>query len=933
MTVSKDAIEAQLLAITHEFLLGLQAERAARAISINASLERELGIGSLSKVELFQRIENAFSVHLQEAAIANVDTLKELVPLIEKALLVPATATHIATYTPLLKASSLDISAITIMPEIFKLYHDKEPDRPHIYLQDESGAEQIITYGQLFKKAMNIARGLHHLGIKAGETVAIMLPTSDAFFYSFAGILLAGAIPVPIYPPFRPDRIEEYIKREAHILHNAEVRALITFSQATILTSVLQTFIPSLKAVTTVNELAIRQYSYDYSEITTQQNDIALIQYTSGSTGDPKGIVLTHTNILSNIRGSGNALHVKPSDSFVSWLPLYHDMGLMSWLGSLYFGVPITILSPLTFLTRPEKWLWTIHYHAATLSGGPNFAYELCVKKINPKDIEGLDLRSWRFAFNGAEAISPKTLENFSKQFAPYGFKAESFAPVYGLAEATVGLCIPLNQRLPRIDKIERKGFEQDNKAIPIAANTKDYLAFVGCGTPLAEHHIRIVDNDGIVMGERTVGNLQFKGPSAMQGYFNNPSATQAAFHESWWDTGDLAYIVDNEVFIVGRKKDIIIKAGRNISPVEIEEVVNQIDHIRKGCSIAFGVSDQETGTEKLVVVAETYEKNQAKKQQIYQDIIEKMSSKIGIPPDTIVLVAPHIIPKTSSGKLQRSLCKEYYVTGKLAKEPLSARLQFVKLAFIALCKKTNRVLSYAAKIAFAAYIGIILFLTLPLMLIALILLPKKWVAKTCQIWARNCFRLCLCPITIKNKDELQTHSPVIYVANHASYLDSGILLGILPPSTIIIGKKELLKSPIIKTFIKKLGFLTVDRMDFANSVNDIQLISDALKEGQSILIFPEGTFTYATGLRPFKLGAFTLAEKTNTPICPISLKGTRNILRGDSLLPKPGHITITIGKLISPNKNDTNTVLQLYAKVRSEIAKSCGEPAIDVMR
>lgn len=337
-------------------------------------------------------------------------------------------------------------------------------------------------------------------------------------------------------------------------MQSAQVRILITFSRAEVLSHMLRTFIPSLKEVATVKNLKSR--TENFSPVIVEPSDPALIQYTSGSTGDPKGVLLSHENMLSNMRAIGKALPIKQTDIVVSWLPLYHDMGLMSWLGSLYFGIPLTLMSPITFLARPEKWLWAIHYHRATLSGGPNFAYELCAKKIPAKDLEGLDLSSWRFAFNGAEAINPRTLERFYKKFSPYGFKLEAFAPVYGLAESTVGLAFPPVTRAPRIDKVQRAPFEKENKAIPVkSSDEKNALEFVACGIPMPLHEIQIADDNGNVLPERHIGNIQFRGPSAMQGYFNNPAATQKTYRHGWWDSGDLGYLADKEIFIIGRKK------------------------------------------------------------------------------------------------------------------------------------------------------------------------------------------------------------------------------------------------------------------------------------------------------------------------------------------------------------------------------------------
>lgn len=922
-------IELQLLTITRGFLSELQADRALQAITLDASLERELGIDSLGKVELFHRIEQAFFVHLPDNAMVEAVTLRDLIKMVKEGSVNTLLRTKKQQFSPVLESKTLDLTTTSSLYEVLYTYAEKEPKRPHIYLQDEHGNEQIIQYGQLVKEAETVARGLYQRGIQPGETVAIMLPTSDAFFYTFCGVLLAGAIPVPIYPPFRADRIEEYAKREAGILRNAQARLLVTFTAAETLSNMLQTFVPSLTKALTVKNL--QTSTGKLPTVTIEPDDITLIQYTSGSTGEPKGVALTHRNMLANIRAIEKAIGIKATDVSVSWLPLYHDMGLMSWLGSLYFGIPVTILSPLTFLTRPERWLWAIHYHRATISGGPNFAYELCFKKINPNEIEGLDLSSWQYAFNGAEAINPKTLERFARKFAPYGFKLESFAPVYGLAEATVGLTFPGKKRVPRIDKIQREWFEKESKAIP-ASKGEEAVEYVGCGEVLTDHDIRIVDDKSAELPERVVGNIQFKGPSAMQGYYNNPQATQKAFSDGWWDTGDLGYLVDKELFITGRKKDLIIKAGRNIYPEEIEEILNQISTIRKGCTVAFGISDPSTGTEKLVVVAEIYELVKTKQQAIRAEIIEKMAMELGIPPDIVILVPPRTVPKTSSGKLQRSACKQAYIEGKLSKQQLPVKLQLIKLACISAGKKIDSWFCYLGRLVYSLYVAILLVIILPIMWFLLLLLSSQNTAKMVRFFARLFFRLTFCPVTIEGKNNLQDLGSVIYVANHASYVDALALVAVLPTNIAIVAKKELLSVPIINKFIKKLNYPTVDRMDFTKSLENKSLIEAVLRQGQSIVIFPEGTFTYATGLRPFKLGAFIIATETTTSLCPVSLQGTRAILRGNNLLAKPGKIKVVVGKPVSPKGNDWHEIIRLHSIVRTEIAKNCGEPVIDII-
>lgn len=930
MKLSRQEMESSLLSITREFLFELKAERALRAVSLNASLEGTLGIDSLGKVELFRRIEKNFSIQLSQEQLASVDTLNDLLTLVARDGSGQIQLKEAQTFIPKLEETTLDLSSAKTLVDVIRLYGENEPERPHLYLQDEHGKEDIIYYGELYQAGLEVAQGLIYKGIRAGETVAIMQPTGKDFFYAFCGVLLAGAIPVPIYPPFRIDLIEEYAQREAKILKNAQARILITFTKAELLGKILKSFVPSLTTVSTVDALRMKPERIYFSPKT---DDIVLIQYTSGSTGDPKGVTLLHENMLANIRAIGKSIPINPLDTAVSWLPLYHDMGLMTWLASMYFGLPVTIMSPMTFLMRPERWLWAIHYHRATLSGGPNFSYELCVKKIETEDIEGLDISSWRFAFNGAEGINPKTLERFSKRFKPYGFKKDAFAPVYGLAESTVALTFPSEKREPRIDKIVSITFEKERKAIPIKATEQtDSIEFVACGKALIGHSIRIVDDSGYPLNERHVGNIQFKGPSSLQGYYNNPTATENVFDGEWIATGDLGYIAENDLFITGRKKDLIIKAGRNLYPESIEEIVNQVPNIRKGCVIAFGVSEAEKGTEQLIIVAETREKDKKEQQAIRNKINERVSAQLGIPPDDIILAPPHTVPKTSSGKLQRSAAKQAYLDDKLVRRRLPAKLQMLKLALFGASKQLYDGFAYLCKLIYFMYFCIVFILLVGPLWLGLVILPKKMAIKYSKWTSRNLLRCLGCPVYTIGSEYLNETSPMIYVANHTSYVDSVVLLGLLPEGVAFVAKKELVNSLFLRTVIKKLDQITIGRIDFAKNIADTQRIQKIIEQGRSIMIFPEGTFTYATGLRPFKLGAFTLAVNTKTPICPIAIKGTRSILRGDSRLPRPGKIILTVGKPIYPRSSDWEDVLRLHALTHKHLVKYCGEPPIDAI-
>jgi fatty-acyl-CoA synthase len=919
-------IEIEILDILRQFLQELGSERALRTISIESYLDRDLGIDSLGRVELLYRVEKHFDIKLPTTVMAEAEVVRDIILGIQHLAPVHGPKKEFIKKLP---QSTIDPSSAETLIDLLILYGENEPNRPHIYLQDEVGEEQKITYGDLYQNALSVARGLATKGIKMGETVAIMLPTSPEFFYAFMGILLAGGIPVPIYPPFRPDRIGEYAVREASILKNAEVRILITFHRAEILSRLLRVFIPSLKEVLTVLDLS--KFNGDFSPRELESESAALIQYTSGSTSDPKGVLLTHYNLLSNIRAYGKAADIKPDDVCVSWLPLYHDMGLIgSWLGSFYFGIPATLLSPLMFLNRPEQWLWAIHYHRATVSAGPNFAYELCVRKVNEKDIQGLDLSSWRLALNGAEAINPNTLRRFTKKFAPYGFREETFLPVYGLAESSVALTFPPLNRKPKIDKIKREEFESKHLALPITDEKESALEFVACGVPLEHHAIRIVDDKNNVLPDRQVGNLQFQGPSAMQGYYRNSAASQKIFHQGFWETGDLGYIFEGEIYITGRKKDIIIKAGRNYYPEEIEITTAQVPGVRKGCVVAFGVSDSKTGTEKLVVVAETRETNLKERARIREEIIDRLTTALAVPPDHIILVPPNTILKTSSGKLRRSSCKEDYLSHKIGKAKTPTWWQFLKLGLLGTWHFAKKWFSNILKAIYTSYFIIYWLLAFLPIFITTMSLPRPLARKFAKFCARFSFRVALCPIKIHDKHNLTRYDRMVYVANHSSYIDALIFLAILPSNTAIVAKQELNNSRILSALINKLQHVVIERWEFTKSVADVDNIQNALKK-ESVAIFPEGTFTYADGVRQFKLGAFKCAVSAEVPICPISIRGARKILRSGNFLLRPGKIEIRVLEPVLPESDDWQEIARLRNLVRKKIAKFSGEEIINV--
>jgi acyl-CoA synthetase (AMP-forming)/AMP-acid ligase II len=323
------------------------------------------------------------------------------------------------------------------------------------------------------------------------------------------------------------------------------------------------------------------------------------------------------------------------------------------------------------------------------MTAAPNFAYELAVRKVSDADMEGLDLSRVRLALNGAEPVSAETLDRFAARFARCGFRREALLPVYGLAEGSLAVTLPPPGRGPRVDTVARETFASEGRAVPVkkesSAGDTGVLSFVSVGHPVPKHEVRIVDDAGNDAAERTEGRLWFRGPSTTQGYFRNATASAALFPQGqssgWLDSGDRAYRANGEIFITGRVKDIILKAGRNLYPHEIEEVTGRVEGVRKGCVVAFGAPDAASGTERLVIVAETREREAAMRARIAAAITEQVAAAVGIPPDTVELVPPHGIPKTSSGKLRRSETRKSYLDGTLHDKAVPPWLQVTRLA------------------------------------------------------------------------------------------------------------------------------------------------------------------------------------------------------------------------------------------------------------
>lgn len=954
----EQSIKKAIAQLIHE-LGNLQALEELNRKGGDAHLERDLGLGSLERVELMLRLDQALSIQLPETVVGQANTVSDLLVAVLSQLSeelvrepgkeapqppvvhAPAGARHREELVDrLARAESL--------AEVLSIRGTYDADTVHIYLYEDGQKLRVITCGELYARTLSVAKELGKRGIMPGHPVGIMLPTGAEFFWTFAGTMMAGAIPVPIYPPFRADRIAEYAERQSAILANAEARMLVTFQRAEGMANLLRPRVKTLHDIVTAVSLCSPT-----SEVPSpngkptiepirhrpKASDTAFLQYTSGSTGNPKGVVLTHANLLANVRSITEALKLNADDVAVSWLPLYHDMGLIgAWFVPLAAGIPLVSLSPLAFLSRPARWLEAISRHRGTLSPAPNFAYELCVRKIGDEDMKDLNLSCWRAALNGAEPVSLETINKFVGKFARCGFHREALLPVYGLAEASLGVAAPAMGSGAHADRVDRALFQSEKRAVRASEHDQAPLEFVSVGRPLPKMEVRIADEAGNSVPERMEGRVHFRGPSTTAGYYKNSEATrELVLSDGWLESGDLGYLADGELYLTGRRKDLIIKGGRNIYPHEIEAIAGGVAGVRAGCVVAFGAPDDASGTEKLVVLAEARE--QARAVELTKEITRAVSEAVGIPPDIVRIVPAHSIPKTSSGKLRRSYTRRLYLEARLGEAPSPEWLQITRLgiraAFPRLAALVKKGLLRGAEIIYGIY-ALVLFGMAAAIVCAIVYPMKKRIsaAKTIRYASRMLLFLAAIRVEVQGRkllEEWHARGPWIFAPNHSSYLDILILLAHLPAEARYVAKGEIASMPLVATLAKRSGHFAFDRSDANARVAQSEEVERALRRGESVVIYPEGTFTLQTGLRPFQLGAFKAAVDTGRAICPIAVRGAREILRDETYLPKPGKVQITVGPLIQPSSGTDNwrEIVRLRDETREVIGRGAAEPLL----
>ena len=577
------------------------------------------------------------------------------------------------------------------------ILQDRASLQPHqtIYnfLVDGETEEISLNYRQLEQKAKAIAAYLQSF-CSPQDRVLLLFPAGLDYITAFFGCLYAGAIAIPAYPP-RPNRS---LDRIHNILQNAQTDIALTNSETMQgLERQLEgaTELQSLRWV--VTDTIDDRAASSWHQPNVSEDDLAFLQYTSGSTAKPKGVRIAYKNLLHNLEAIHRCFRHSPQSKGVIWLPPYHDMGLIGGvLQPLYGDFPVTLMSPLMFLQNPLRWLKAISRYRATTSGGPNFAYDLCVRKFKPEQLRGLDLSSWEVAFNGAEPINHETLNSFAETFAPYGFNYSAFYPCYGMAEATLIISGGSNNAAVVTKTVQGKALEQ-NKIATAKIGEPHPHTLVSCGRGLTDQKLAIANPETLAScqpGE--VGEIWVSGSSIARGYWRQPEITEATFNAYLKDTqegpflrtGDLGFIDRGELFFTGRLKDMIVIKGRNHYPQDLEKTVEAITSwIRPSCVASFSVEIK--GEEKLVVLAEVerryWSSNRLKAKSeattaseaiipvkdLTQLIRREIAKNHDLQVYTTLLLKPGSLPKTSSGKIQRHACRAEFLANTLEGLPI----------------------------------------------------------------------------------------------------------------------------------------------------------------------------------------------------------------------------------------------------------------------
>ena len=552
----------------------------------------------------------------------------------------------------------------TTFPDQLRALYSRTPERVAVYLQIPGREDLPITYEQLLHGASAYARTLEREGIQPGEVVVLILQHGEDLVYSFWGAILQGAIPSIM--PFLTEKLspERYRADLSALISVTKPAAIITYPEFEAEVRAALQDGDSVRAVIVTDRIEA-QSDIDFDSLKGCQRkpeDIALLQHSSGTTGLQKGVVLSHRAVFNQLNSYGKALALTEQDIIVSWLPLYHDMGLIAgFLMPILSGIPLVLMSPFDWVRAPYRLLQSVSNHRGTLTWLPNFAYNFCAQKIRDRHIEGADLSSVRAIINCSEPVRWESHVAFYERFKGYGLKFESLQTSYAMAENVFGVTQSRLGSVPVVEEIDRESFMVERVA-KSPFDGRPSMKMMSSGQPLENVKVKVLDDSGNEVPERVIGELALQSDCMLTGYFNRPDLTEKAFQDGWYLTGDYGYISNREVFVSGRKKDMIIVGGKNIYPQDLESLTYEVPGVHAGRSVAFGMFDEAQGTEEVVIIAEGDSDDPDEQQKLADAIRLHVTKNSAIALRHVKVVGPKWILKTSSGKTARFANKEKFL-------------------------------------------------------------------------------------------------------------------------------------------------------------------------------------------------------------------------------------------------------------------------------
>lgn len=553
---------------------------------------------------------------------------------------------------------------MSTFPQILHQIYQQEPDKPCVYLLRSNLPDEVITYRRLCQGAAGFARALADAGIQPGELVILILEHGPSLIYAFFGAILHGAVPAIM--PFLTEKLDPEIYKQSLValFQTSAPSAVVTYAEFEAEVEQATSRTSSVRAIL-VDESIQPDEGADFSilmGLKRSAQDLVLLQHSSGTTGLQKGVALSHQAVFNQLESYRAALNLQASDVIVSWLPLYHDMGLITgFILPILSRIPLILLSPFDWVRAPQRLMHAITHYRGSLCWLPNFAYNFCAQKVRDRDLQGVDLSSLRAVINCSEPMYYSSHQMFLERYAPYGLQASALATSYAMAENVFavtqgGIDSPVN-----VDWIDQRASLTRQVALPVSPS-ENAIPMLSAGTPIQGTSVRIQDTRGQPLPERRIGEIALSSNCMLTGYYNRPDLTRKAFLDGWYLTGDLGYMADGEVYVTGRKKDLIIVGGKNVYPQDLERIAGEVQGVHPGRVVAFGVFNPQAGTEDVVLVAESDDIDPERQMRLAAEIRQRVTRGSDIALRHVRVVPREWLLKTSSGKIARAANREKYL-------------------------------------------------------------------------------------------------------------------------------------------------------------------------------------------------------------------------------------------------------------------------------